>query len=152
MPSNLALFLELKGNTKTDCGVTPLPHVSEYIYIFSAVRVGEKLGASMCFKGPSRSQACQKGNSGSRLPQASKWESIQPCSGKQFLCRFCLVCRHSSSPSLHYQRFTIFLGGDNMKQRIHSESAREVAILGVKVCKYLELNQECQSAPGLKYD
>ena len=64
MSSNLALFLELKGNTKIAGSVTPAPHVHEYIYTSSGKWAGKELGVSMCLKGPSRSVACQPRNSG----------------------------------------------------------------------------------------
>lgn len=64
MPSNLAVFLELTGNTKADCSVTPLSHVREYIYTPSALHVGRELGVPMCFKGPPRSHDCEGNNSG----------------------------------------------------------------------------------------
>lgn len=39
-----------------------------------------------------------------------------------------------------------------MEAKIHSGPAKEVAVFGAGVCRYLELNQEYESVPGFKHN
>lgn len=90
--SNLVLFLALKGSTKTDGSVTPLPYIHEYIYTSTAVGEAKEFRVSVGFVRSARFPACQGRNPGthglvSKSQAAPGWTL-----GEYVLWDFVLYC------------------------------------------------------------